>query len=185
VKVLLIDNFDSFTFNIVHYLEAINCDVKVVRNNEIDFQEVAFFDKIILSPGPALPKDTAGMMELISKFYDKKPILGVCLGMQALAEFFNESLYNLRSVKHGVQEKIELNTNSILFKKFPQSIQVGLYHSWAVKLKSSENFSETAWSKNEILMAIEHKNFPLYGVQFHPESILTDFGKEIFTNFIF
>jgi anthranilate synthase component 2 len=185
MKILLIDNFDSFTFNLVHYLEAFDCEIKVIRNDEINFYEVDKYDKLILSPGPGLPIDSGQLMELISLFFDKKPILGICLGMQALAFFFDEKLFNLKQVKHGVQEKVNLdNSASSLFLNLPKTIKVGLYHSWAVKLNSDRNFKKTAQSENNILMAIEHKKFALYGVQFHPESILTDFGKEILLNFI-
>jgi anthranilate synthase/aminodeoxychorismate synthase-like glutamine amidotransferase len=185
MKILLIDNFDSFTFNLVHYLEAIDCEVTVVRNNEINFDDCEKFDKIVLSPGPALPKDSGDLMRFISLFYDKKPILGVCLGMQALAEFFGEELYNLKKVKHGMQEIVELEISSKLFFDLPEKINVGLYHSWAVKLKSDDNFHEIARSENQVLMAIEHKTLPIFGVQFHPESILTEFGKEILFNFVY
>jgi anthranilate synthase component 2 len=185
MKILLIDNFDSFTFNLVHYLEAIDCEVTVVRNNEIKFDDCEKFDKIVLSPGPALPKDSGDLMRFISLFHFKKPILGVCLGMQALAEFFGEELYNLEKVKHGMQEIVEVETHSNLFFDLPQKINVGLYHSWAVKLNSDKNFKEIAKSENHVLMAIEHKTLSIFGVQFHPESILTDFGKEILFNFVY
>ncbi len=155
-----------------------------MRNTNIDFSLIPKFDKIILSPGPGLPKDSGDLMKVIELFHTTKPILGVCLGMQALAYFFEENLYNLHEVKHGVQEKIQLIKFSPLFSGIPKEINVGLYHSWAVKLNSAGNFIEIAKSESEVLMAIEHKNFPLFGVQFHPESILSDFGKEILCNFI-
>ncbi len=155
-----------------------------MRNTEIDFCKIPFFDKLVLSPGPGLPKDSGQLMQVISEFHDKKPILGVCLGMQALAYFFKEELYNLNEVKHGVQEKINLENRSILFKDLPNKILVGLYHSWAVKLKSEENFKKTALSESQVLMGVEHKKLPIFGVQFHPESILSEFGKEILFNFV-
>lgn len=184
MKILLIDNFDSFTFNLVHYFESINCEITVERNNEINFNSIESYDKIVLSPGPALPKDSGDLMRFISFIHTKKPILGICLGMQALAEFFGEKLYNLEKVKHGVQETAFLETNSKLFLDLPQNISIGLYHSWAVKLTSETNFKEIAQSENQVLMAIEHKTLPIYGVQFHPESILTEYGKEILRNFL-
>ena len=184
MKILVIDNFDSFTYNLVHYLEGLNCEITVMRNTEIDFSLIQNFDKIILSPGPGLPKDSGELLKVIELFNKAKPILGVCLGMQALAYYFDENLYNLNEVKHGVQEKIQLNNSSLLFSGIPKEINVGLYHSWAVKLNSTGNFIEIAKSASEVIMAIEHKNFPLFGVQFHPESILSDFGKEILSNFV-
>ena len=165
-------------------MEALNCEITVMRNSEIDFPLISKFDKIILSPGPGLPKDSGELLKLIDFFYTQKPILGVCLGMQALAYFFDENLYNLNEVKHGVQEKILINNDSKLFNGIPLEINVGLYHSWAVKLNSTGNFIEIAKSASEVIMAIEHKKFPLFGVQFHPESILSDFGKEILSNFV-
>ena len=184
MKILVIDNFDSFTYNLVHYLEALDCDITVMRNTEIDFSLIHSFDKIILSPGPGLPKDSGELLKVIQLFHQTKPILGVCLGMQALAYFFEEDLYNLNEVKHGMQEKISLDNKSKLFLGIPSEINVGLYHSWAIKLNSLGNFKEIAQSESTVLMAIEHVKYQLFGVQFHPESILSDFGKEILCNFV-
>lgn len=184
MKILVVDNFDSFTYNLVHYLEGLDCDVKVVRNTEIDYTEVSFFDKIVLSPGPKLPKDSPKLMRFIAEFYDKKPFLGVCLGMQALAEFFGDKLYNLNQVKHGVSEAITILNKESLFSSFPDKIEVALYHSWAVELNENSSFIPLAVSESNVLMSIEHKKLPLYGVQFHPESILTPEGKRIIANFL-
>jgi anthranilate synthase component 2 len=184
VKILVVDNFDSFTFNLVHYLEGLNCEVSVFRNTEIPYESVLNFDKIVISPGPGLPYESAELMDFIDQFHDKIPILGVCLGMQALAVYFGENLKNLERVKHGVSEKIKINNHASLFKSISAEIEVGLYHSWAVELKSDVNFIPLAYSKEDVLMAFQHKSLPLFGVQFHPESILTEFGKEILLNFI-
>ncbi|MDD2983106.1 MAG: aminodeoxychorismate/anthranilate synthase component II [Crocinitomicaceae bacterium] len=184
MKVLLLDSFDSFTYNLFHYLEGLNCDVKVARNNEITLAEIEEFDKIILSPGPGLPHEAGILMELLQAYGSKKPILGVCLGMQAIALHFGGSLYNLKEVKHGVAEKMQQEGENVLFKDIPKEIEVGLYHSWAVDEKLPSTLKITARSENGILMAIAHRELPVYAVQFHPESILTPFGRKIIQNFI-
>jgi anthranilate synthase component II len=184
VKVLLLDNFDSFTYNLFHYLEALDCDVTVARNNAISIEEIASFDKIVLSPGPGLPADAGQMMEIIRIYASTKPILGVCLGMQALGEFFGGTLYNQSTVKHGITEQCRHNQNSKLFHKVPEFFDVGLYHSWAVDIGNANQLEPTAFSENEVLMAFEHKNLPVFGVQFHPESLMTVHGKLIIQNFI-
>ncbi len=184
MKILLVDNFDSFTFNLVHYLESFNYEVHVFRNNAIPFELLYEFDRIILSPGPGLPNEAEGMMELIRVVSEKIPILGVCLGMQALAIYFGDNLINLAEVKHGVKEEIHVLEPSLIFQNLPQKFGVGLYHSWAVTLNSNSAFNPLAISESGVLMAISHKKLPLFGVQFHPESILTEFGKEIIENFI-
>jgi anthranilate synthase component 2 len=184
VKVLLLDNFDSFTYNLFHYLEALDCEVTVARNNAVSIEEIAFFDKIVLSPGPGLPSDAGKMSEIVSFYASSKPILGVCLGMQALGEYFGGQLYNQSIVKHGVAEKCRHNLESIIFQKVPEVFEVGLYHSWAVDISKTKELKAIAFSENDILMAFEHQTLPIYGVQFHPESLLTMDGKTILQNFI-
>lgn len=185
MKVFLLDNYDSFTFNLFHYLEGFDCTVVVNRNDEIDWDQVDDSACIVLSPGPGLPRDSKGLMELIEKYHSKKPILGVCLGMQALGDFFGEKLYNLNEVKHGVSEVcVQTNTPHFLWKGVPKSFEVGLYHSWAVALEASRQFTPLAYSEQKVLMAFSHNQYPLYGVQFHPESILTPDGKRILQNFL-
>jgi anthranilate synthase component 2 len=184
VKVLLLDNFDSFTYNLFHYLEALDCDVTVARNNAISIEEIAFFDKIVLSPGPGLPSDAGKMSEIINFYASSKPILGVCLGMQALGEYFGAKLYNQSVVKHGVSEKCIHNFKSKLLHHVPAIFEVGLYHSWAVDISAKSELKATAYSENGILMAFEHQTLPIYGVQFHPESLMTKDGKTILQNFI-
>ena len=184
MKVLLLDSFDSFTYNLFHYLEALGCDVQVARNTEISLKEIAAFDKIVLSPGPGLPKDSGILMDLLAEYAAKKPILGVCLGMQAIALHFGGSLYNLPQVKHGVAEIAIQQTESILFEGVPARFEVGLYHSWAVDASTAPDLKATVLSENGILMALEHDTLPVYAVQFHPESILTPAGKKILENFI-
>ena len=184
MNILLIDNYDSFTYNLFHYLEAYDCNVEVIRNDVIQLIEVDLFDKIVLSPGPGLPKDSGLMNEVIATYYDKKPILGVCLGMQAIGEFFGDTLYNMEEVKHGESDLIHHFGDDKLFYEIPSSFQVGLYHSWAVRLKNKSPLVPIAKSLNNTLMGVKHKDLPIYGVQFHPESILTEHGKKIIENFV-
>lgn len=184
MKVLLVDNFDSFTFNLFHLLEGLGANVKVVRNDAVHDVDLQWCDKIILSPGPGVPSSAIGMNKVISRVFDKKPILGVCLGMQALAEFFSDSIYNLSKVYHGVQENIKLLNKSELFVGLEGVQAVGLYHSWAVRLESNSCFKPLAISNDSILMAMKHSDLPIYGIQFHPESILTKNGRKILNNFL-
>ncbi|MGV3632169.1 MAG: anthranilate synthase component II [Bacteroidota bacterium] len=184
MKILVVDNFDSFTFNLVHYLEAFGCEVSVFRNNVLYGIDVDSFDKIVLSPGPGLPSGSGGLMDLIRDFHQHTPILGVCLGMQALAEFTGAKLVNLHAVKHGVSEKMSITKPGKLLKDLPSEMQVGLYHSWGVELQKESDWEELAQSESGVLMAMEHKTLPLFGVQFHPESILTENGKHIILNFL-
>ncbi len=185
MKVLLIDFYDSFTYNIFHYLEGLGVDVTVVEDKTINLDEIEQFDSIILSPGPGIPKDTNSMFAVIERYSKTKKILGVCLGMQGIAEYFGAKLYNQNSVKHGVSEKMNIIRPNRLFKNFKNEISVGLYHSWAVDLKENDVLIPIAFSENSILMAYEHCSLPVFGVQFHPESILTENGKDVFKNFLF
>lgn len=185
MKVLIVDNYDSFTYNLFHIVQACNVEVDVVRNDQLNFESIKDYDKLILSPGPGLPSETENMYRLLEQFADKMPILGVCLGMQGMAEFFGAQLENQKSVKHGVQEKVMIQAESKLFKGVPQSFSAGLYHSWKVVTHSlPQNFICTSFSENDVLMSMEHTTLPLYGVQFHPESILTEHGNQIMMNFL-
>ena len=185
MKVLLIDFYDSFTFNIFHYLEGLGVDVTVVEDKSIILDEIEQYDCIVLSPGPGIPSDTKSLFVVLERYSKSKKILGVCLGMQGISEYFGAKLYNQNSVKHGVSEKMNILQPNRLFSNFKNEISVGLYHSWAVNLKESGELLPVAFSENNILMAFEHKTLPVFGVQFHPESILTENGKEVFKNFLF
>ena len=186
-KVLVLDNYDSFTYNLVHYVESLqNYKVAVFRNDEITLEEVDNYNTIILSPGPGLPKDAGILKEIIETYSSTKKILGVCLGMQAIGEVFGGKLKNLNKVFHGVATPIKvLDKNDFLFKNLPQQINVGRYHSWVIE---NENFPEdlkiTSIEENGQIMSLKHKHHNLYGVQFHPESILTSHGKEMIANFL-
>jgi anthranilate synthase component II len=186
-KILILDNYDSFTYNLVHYVEANpNFEVDVFRNDEISLDDVGNYDTIILSPGPGLPKDAGILNELIEKYAPTKKILGVCLGMQAIGEVFGGTLTNLNNVFHGVATPIEvLDKDDLLFKNLPSSFNIGRYHSWVI---DNDGFPEelkiTSVEENGQIMSLKHKEFNVYGVQFHPESILTEHGKEMINNFL-
>jgi anthranilate synthase component II len=187
MKVLIFDNYDSFTYNLVHLVEKIiHTKVDVYRNDMIPLEKVKEYDKIILSPGPGLPKDAGLLLPLIKEYASSKAILGVCLGHQAIAEAFGGQLENLTTVYHGVATRCRLVVGSWpLFEGLPNDIEVGRYHSWVV---SRENFPEeleiTATDDNNIIMAMQHKKFDIQGVQFHPESILTPPGEHIMSNWL-
>lgn len=185
MNVLIIDNYDSFTFNLVHYFEGAEAKVTVLRNDEVSFNDVENCDQLVFSPGPGLPAEAGKMPYLIQSFAGKKPMLGVCLGFQAIVEFYHGELYNQEKVKHGKAEPCSLVTDSRLFDGMPDHIQVGLYHSWAAKPdRLPRELICTATSENGVIMAVEHKRLPIAGVQFHPESILTEHGHQIVRNFI-
>ncbi|MDP4798239.1 MAG: aminodeoxychorismate/anthranilate synthase component II [Crocinitomicaceae bacterium] len=185
MKVLLIDFYDSFTYNIFHYLESCGADVSVIEDRAIKIDEVELYDAIIFSPGPGLPKDTCSMMPVLERYSHSKKILGICLGMQGIAVFYGEKLYNLKHVKHGVSEQITIDNSSRIFTNLTENQTVGLYHSWAVELKENSQLEALGKSNENVLMALKNKHLPLYGVQFHPESILTHNGKEMLRNFLF
>lgn len=185
MKILLIDNYDSFTYNLMHYLEAEGALVTVWRNNEIDFEKLHDFDACVISPGPGLPEDAGDLMSFICEIVYDKPVFGVCLGFQAIVEYFGGEIYNQQLVKHGIAEKCLVTAGSKLFNEIPKEFHVGLYHSWAAK---KENFPAdlkiTAVSENDTIMAFEHVSLPIFGVQFHPESVLTEYGHDMIRNFI-
>ncbi|MEN9304150.1 MAG: hypothetical protein RL264_2579 [Bacteroidota bacterium] len=182
MKVILVDFYDSFTFNIAHYFELLVDEVEVVRYDKIDFQDLHRSDAIVLSPGPGLPSEKENLKEILSTFAGNKPILGICLGMQALVEFNGGKLYNLGVVRHGVTSLVNARENSVLFDGVPTKFQVGLYHSWGVDVNDKTHV--TAVSENNVEMAFEIPAAKIFGVQFHPESILTSHGLKIMENFV-
>lgn len=184
-KVLVIDNYDSFVYNLVHYLEEFDCEVVVKRNDEIDLDEIAEFEKIVLSPGPGIPDEAGLLKPIIEKYASTKPILGVCLGLQAIVEVFDGELTNLKTVHHGVSTEIDiLCKDEILFKDLPRKIQVGRYHSWVAKPELPEILEATSIDKNGQVMSLRHKTFDLRAMQFHPESVLTPEGKTMIENWV-
>ena len=185
-KIVVIDNYDSFTYNLVHYLEDLNCEVTVFRNDEFDMEELQEFDKIVLSPGPGIPDEAGLLKDVIKTYASSKSILGVCLGQQAIGEVFGGSLINLEKVYHGVATNIKItNADDVLFKDLPSEFEVGRYHSWVV---SNDNFPNdlviTSIDENGQIMSLKHNKFDVRGVQFHPESVLTPYGKKILENWI-
>ena len=184
MKVLVIDNYDSFTFNLVHYLDDLGAEVTVFRNDEFELEEVEPFEKILLSPGPGIPDEAGLLKPLIRKFASTKSILGICLGQQAIAEVFGGSLYNLHKVHHGVAAEITILTDDILFADLPRKINVGRYHSWTVSKDLPEILEVTSVDENGEIMSLRHKIYNITAVQFHPESILTPHGKTILGNWL-
>lgn len=184
-KVLVIDNYDSFTYNLVHYLEDLNCDVTVYRNDKLTLEDVKPFDKIVLSPGPGIP-DEAGLLKAIIKEYaPTKSILGVCLGQQAIGEVFGGTIINLEEVYHGVATNVTISVDDeILFKDLDKEIEVGRYHSWVVDANLPDSLEATSFDKNGQVMSLRHKVYDVKGVQYHPESVLTPDGKKILENWL-
>ncbi|GAW88513.1 anthranilate synthase component II [Flavobacterium psychrophilum] len=180
MKILVIDNYDSFTYNLVHYLEDLNCKVTIYRNDEFDIDEIKNFDKILLSPGPGIPDEAGLLKEVIKTYAATKSILGVCLGQQAIGEVFGGSLINLEKVYHGVATNVNiLVDNESLFDGLEKQIEVGRYHSWVVNTSDFPDVLEiTSTDENGQIMSLRHKTYDVRGVQFHPESVLTPNGKK-------
>ena len=185
MKVLVIDNYDSFTYNLVHYLEDLNCDVTVVRNDKLNLEDVAPFNKIVLSPGPGIPDEAGLLKPIIKKYAPTKSILGVCLGQQAIGEVFGGSLVNLEDVYHGVATPVTICVDDeVLFKGLGKEIQVGRYHSWVVNANLPDSLEATSIDANGQIMSLRHKTYDVRGVQYHPESVLTPHGKDILKNWV-
>jgi len=187
MKILVLDNYDSFTFNLVQYIERIlQQKVDVFRNDQITLDEVEAYDAIILSPGPGVPSKAGIMPELSKRYAPTKPILGVCLGHQAIGEAFSGALENLTKVYHGIETPIKIIDNEeVLFKDIPRVFQAGRYHSWVVRKEElPEAFIVTAVDEQGIVMAMRHKEYNIRGVQFHPESIMTEHGMRMLENFL-
>ena len=187
MKILVIDNYDSFTYNLVQYLQEITDDeVSIFRNDAISVEEVDAYDCIVLSPGPGIPKDAGNMPAIIQKYKESKAILGVCLGHQALGEAFGGKLQNLDQVYHGLATDIHINSKgAALYQNLPQTIEVGRYHSWVIDPNHCPDcLVVTAKSPDGAIMSVKHETLPIFGVQYHPESIMTPQGKEILANFL-
>ena len=184
-QILLIDNYDSFTYNLVHYLEELGAQVTVRRNDKLSLEEVEAFSHIVLSPGPGIPDEAGLLKEIIATYAATKKILGVCLGQQAIAEVFGGRLENLSEVYHGIATPIKIiDPQATLFKDLPTEVVVGRYHSWVVSEALPESLKVTARDHKGQIMAIEHKEYPVHAVQFHPESILTPSGKKMLANWL-
>lgn len=185
-EIVVIDNYDSFTFNLVHYLEDLGAHVTTYRNDEFEIEDLKTFDKILLSPGPGIPKEAGLLFDVIQYYGPKKSILGICLGMQAIGEVFGGTLQNLEKVHHGIATKIKQTVDDeILFEELPVEFEVGRYHSWVVSpIQFPEVLEITAVDFKGEIMALRHKTYDIKGVQFHPESIMTPYGKTMLKNWL-
>lgn len=185
MRLLILDNYDSFTYNIVHAVRQLGFQPEVYRNDEISLDAIKAFDKIIISPGPGIPSEAGILPELLESYAENKPILGICLGEQAIGERFGARLRNLTDVFHGIQSTITITADDYIFKGLPARIDVGRYHSWVVDRESlPDSLEVTALSDEGHVMAIRHKAYDVRGVQFHPESIMTPDGLTILSNWL-
>lgn len=185
-KIVVIDNYDSFVYNLVHYLEELDCIVTVLRNDQFHIEDLEIYDQILLSPGPGIPDEAGLLKDVIKRYAATKPILGVCLGQQAIGEVYGGLLSNLDTVFHGVVTSINIvKEDTVLFKGLGDKIDVGRYHSWVVDQEGFPPALEiTAVDENGQVMALRHREHDVRGVQFHPESVLTPHGKAILKNWI-
>jgi len=186
-RILVIDNYDSFTYNLVHAIKKITgLPVDVFRNDEIALSEIEKYDKIVLSPGPGIPEEAGLLLNIIREFGPKKSMLGVCLGHQAIGEAFGGTLHNMKKVLHGIATPVKLTTKkSRLFDGLPETFDVGRYHSWIVQEADLPAcFEVTSYDAEGFIMSMKHKEFDVEGVQFHPESVLTPLGEEILRNWL-
>ena len=185
MKIVIIDNYDSFTYNLSHLVKELGAEVTVVRNDQFALPELEAYDKIILSPGPGIPSEAGLLLDVIKTYAGKKPILGVCLGHQAIGECFGAQLTNLSEVFHGVATEGTQFGNDPIFAGLPQRITMGRYHSWVVSKDGLPSCLEiTAESDEGQIMALRHREYDIHGIQFHPESVLTPEGRKIIGNFI-
>ncbi len=185
MKIAIIDNYDSFTYNLAHLVRSLGGTVSVLRNDRFGLDELAAFDKILLSPGPGIPSEAGLMPDVIRRYASDKPILGICLGEQAIGEAFGGTLVNLDSVFHGVQTPCRVVADDYLFAGLPAEFPVGRYHSWVVDADTMPSCLEaTALSPEGQVMALRHRSLDLRGLQFHPESILTPDGETIINNWL-
>ena len=186
MKILVIDNYDSFTYNLVHALKKLEgVTVTVKRNDEVAEEEPALYDKIVFSPGPGLPKEAGSLLSIIRSYAGKKPMLGVCLGHQAIGESFGGTLQNMHDVLHGIATPVTVIAKSYLFENIPETFEAGRYHSWIVEKESLPEVLEiTSIDKEGRIMSFQHREFDIQGVQFHPESVLTPIGEKILENWV-
>ena len=185
MKTVIIDNYDSFTYNLAHLVKELGTEVDVLRNDKFELEELEKYDKIILSPGPGIPEEAGLLLEVIRTYAGRKPILGVCLGEQAIGQAFGGKLTNLSEVFHGIQTDVKIKNKDYIFSGLPTEIPVGRYHSWVV---DTDGFPEelviTAISSEGQIMALKHREYDVHGIQFHPESVLTPDGKQIVGNWL-
>lgn len=185
MKIVIIDNYDSFTYNLSHLVKELGADVTVFRNDKFLLNEIEQYDKIILSPGPGIPSEAGLLLDVIRTYRGRKPMLGVCLGHQAIGEVFGARLTNLSTVYHGVATEGTQYGNGPIFRGMPKRIIMGRYHSWVVDSTSlPECLEVTAMSDDGYIMALRHRHYDIHGIQFHPESVLTPEGRQIVKNWL-
>ena len=185
MKTVIIDNYDSFTYNLAHLVKELGAEVSVVRNDQFRLSELKPFDKIILSPGPGIPTEAGLLMDVIDAYAPVKPILGVCLGHQAIGEYFGGKLTNLSLVFHGIASTISITAPDYIYKELPAQVQVGRYHSWVVDNEGLPDCLEvTSVSEEGQIMSLRHKQYDVRGIQYHPESVLTPEGRKIIANWL-
>ena len=185
MKIVIIDNYDSFTYNLSHLVKELGADVTVFRNDKFLLNEIEQYDKIILSPGPGIPSEAGFLLDVIRTYRGRKPMLGVCLGHQAIGEVFGARLTNLSTVYHGVATEGTQYGNDPIFRGMPKRIIMGRYHSWVVDSTSlPECLEVTAMSDDGYIMALRHRHYDIHGIQFHPESVLTTEGRQIVRNWL-
>ena len=185
IKTIIIDNYDSFTYNLSHLLKELGADVTVVRNDKFRIEDLEQYDKIVLSPGPGIPSEAGLMPQVIKAYAGRKPILGICLGHQAIGEAFGAKLLNIGNVVHGVATPAHLTAEDYIFKGLPSDLEVGRYHSWVVDDNGlPECLEVTGRSDDGYIMSMRHREFDIRGIQYHPESVLTPKGKEIINNWL-
>lgn len=185
MKIIIIDNYDSFTYNLAHLVKSLGAEVEVLRNDKFELPYLERADKLILSPGPGIPEEAGLTLQVIGAYAGRKPILGVCLGHQAIGEYYGARLVNLSTVFHGVQTPVRLQGDDYLFRGLPDTIQAGRYHSWVVGTQGLPPELEiTALSDEGQIMGLRHRDLDVRGIQFHPESVLTPQGKDIIYNWL-
>lgn len=185
MKIVIIDNYDSFTYNLSHLVKAAGAEVTVLRNDQFQLSEIEEFDKIILSPGPGIPSEAGLLLDVIRHYAQSKPILGVCLGHQAIGEAFSGKLLNIGEVVHGVATPCHITAPDYIFDTLPADIEIGRYHSWVVSTEDFPSCLEvTSISDEGYIMSLRHRSLDIRGIQFHPESILTPEGKIIISNWL-
>ena len=186
MKVLIVDNKDSFTYNLKHYIHEFSDQVTVVRCNELNVDDIKYYDKILLSPGPGLPEEYPVLEEILIHYAKSKSILGICLGQQAIATFYGGKLNNLTNPMHGIISTVSHLNNCVLYKEIPVSIKVGHYHSWVVSKRNFPSQLEiTSLNENGLIMSLKHRKHDVRSMQFHPESILTENGLLLLKNWLF
>jgi anthranilate synthase component II len=184
VHIVIIDNFDSFTYNLVHLLEAEGAECKVMRNDDIDWLLIDACDGLVLGPGPGIPSEAGSLIQVIERYESHKPILGICLGHQALGEYFGGQMVNLQEVYHGVEMEIRWTEENALNRGLSIEMIVGLYHSWGVECSADAEWNVIASSPNGIVMGLRHRYKAIWGVQFHPESVMTPSGRRLLRNWL-